>query len=59
VLYAKEDYAEVAFKFPLDADTKDTKSFPLVHKIPTISQKDRRATLMALNPEMFTPKVLV
>ena len=59
VLHAKDDHVEVAFKFPLDAETKEGKSFPLVHKIPTITEKERRATLMQSNPEMFTPKVLV
>ena len=59
VLYAKEDYAEVVFRFPMAADTKDEKTFPLVHNIRTISERERRATLMQSNPEMFVPKVLV
>lgn len=65
-LFAKEDYAEAVFRFPKDIDTSGTqatlqgdKAFPLVHNIRTISERERRATLMQSNPEMFVSKVLV
>lgn len=53
-LYAKEDYAEVVFRFPKEGES----TFPLVQKIRTISERDRRATLMALHPAVM-PKALV
>lgn len=53
-LYAKEDYAEVVFRFPKEGES----AFPLVQKIPTISERDRRATLMALHPAVM-PKAMV
>ena len=59
ILHAKDDFVEVAFKFPMTADTKDQKTFSLVHNIRTTSERERRAALMQSNPEMFVSKVLV
>ncbi|HUD02412.1 MAG TPA: recombinase family protein [Candidatus Paceibacterota bacterium] len=64
-LHAKENYAEVVFRFSKGTDIgtvatlQGDKAFPLVHKINTIPERERRATLMATNPEMFVSKVLV
>lgn len=65
-LHAKEDYAEVVFRFPQSAETKkervvsqEGRAFPLVLNIRTISEHDRRAFICSMNPGMGVPKTLV
>lgn len=69
-LHAKKDYAEVVFKFPgytmapvtnqVETLSKEgTRSFPLVLKICTVSETERRRTIIMANPGMYVPKVLV
>lgn len=69
-LHAKEDYAEVVFKFPEYTQAPKTrtvstipkegiKTFPLVLNIRTISEDERRRTIIMANPGMYTPKILI
>lgn len=65
-LHAREDYVEVVFKFPNHTETSGSKvvsqvgkSFPLVLQIRTVSEKERRASIMRANPGMYLPKALV
>ena len=69
-LHAKENYAEVVFKFPRHTEAPATKqvqtlskeggvSFPLVLSICTVSETERRRTILMANPGMYVPKVLV
>lgn len=65
-LHAKEDYAEVVFKFPQFTEAKQTKVvsqegkwFPLVLHIKTTTEAERRAFMLKVNPGMYIPKTLV
>ena len=69
-LYAKEDYVNVIFRFPSYTKTTDIslakrvsqeegESFPLVLDIKTISETERRAYIIKLNPMMCVPKALI
>lgn len=65
-LHAKEDYAEVVFKFPSYTDTTGAKGtpikgkdFPLVLNIRTITETERKAFILRNNPGMYIPKALV
>lgn len=68
-LHAKEDYAEVVFKFQGDTQPpktaiktlpeKESRSFPLVLKIKTVSELERRREILIANPAMYIPKALV
>lgn len=64
-LYAKEDYVEVVFRFPRDvkiddptASAQSDTAFPIVYKINTISEKERKATLVKSHPDVL-PKSLI
>lgn len=69
-LHAKEDYAEVVFKFPEHtqapksrnvsmAPQEGIKTFPLVLNIRTISEEERRMTIFMATPGMYKPKILI
>ena len=69
-LHAKEDYAEVVFKFPEHTQAPKTrnvsmapqegiKTFPLVLNIRTISEEERRMTIFMATPGMYKPKILI
>lgn len=67
-LHAKEDYAEVVFKFSGHTQTpekakilskEESRSFPLVLKIKTVSELERRREILMANPAMYIPKALV
>lgn len=69
-LHAKEDYAEVVFKFPEHTQAPKTKNvsmspqegiktFPLVLNIRTISEEERRMTIFMATPGMYKPKMLI
>jgi len=70
-LYAKEDYVNVAFRFPSYTKTtnislikevsqEQKESFPLILDIKTISETERRQQIIKLNPQMYhLPKAFV
>lgn len=68
-LHAKEDFASVVFKFPGSTETAtvklgkkvshESKMFPLVLNIKTITEAERRAEIIRSNPLMYVPKTLV
>ena len=65
-LHAKEDYAEVVFKFPQFTETRgkklvsqEGKWFPLVLRIKTTTEAERRKFMASVNPGRFVPKALV
>jgi hypothetical protein len=65
-LHAQENYAEVVFRFHRDTTVPNKKqvsqlddSFLLVLKIRTISESERRAFMLRVNPGMYIPKSLV
>jgi site-specific DNA recombinase len=68
-LFAREDHAQVVFKFPSSTNVEHTKhaevvsslttTFPLVLDIRTISEIERRAEILRANPAMFIPRSLV
>lgn len=69
-LYAREDYAEVVFRFHRDVDVSGANKatpvcgdvcggFNLVLLIKTISEKERRSFILRMNPGMYIPKAIV
>jgi len=66
-LYAKDNYAEVVFRFPQTTETKSVKLvsqqptdfFPLILNIKTMSENERRIQILKSNPLMYIPKTLV
>ena len=69
-LHAREDYASVVFKFPGSTETatvklgervsQESRFFPLVLNIRTVSELERRRQIMAVvNQNMRLPKTLV
>lgn len=67
VLYAKDNRAEVVFRFPQTTETKSVKLvsqqptdfFPLILNIKTMSENERRVQILKSNPLMYIPKTLV
>ena len=66
-LYARDNYAEVVFRFPQTTETKSVKLvsqqptdfFPLILNIKTMSENERRVQILKSNPLMYIPKTLV
>lgn len=66
-LFAQDNYAEVVFRFPNNTEKKtvdlvsrnDDDFFPLVLRVKTISENERRAQILRANPAMYIPKTLV
>ena len=66
-LYAKDNHAEVVFRFPNTTETKSVKLtpqkstdfFPLILDVRTISENERRTQILKANPLMYIPKTLV
>ena len=66
-LYARDNRAEVVFRFPNTIETtsvklvsqKPTDFFPLILNIKTMSENERRVQILKANPLMYIPKTLV
>ncbi len=68
-LHATENYAEVVCKFPSNTETRNPRAerqglgvngtVPLVLRVNTIPEEDRRAYMLKTNPGMYVPKSLI
>ena len=65
-LHAHENYAEVIFKFHSNTDSVNAEPVPqeqdphlLALKIKTVTESERRAFILRMNPGMYIPKTLI